>query len=348
MPVEWPIDAPGGDGGPVPARVVGSRRLPCVRADFFLDPSARLTEQERALMTSMLGDLVATLGDELASHLADAEPANDEGEALVDRLWSAGLLDLPDLVALLLRRAEEERIAAGLRAAAPARRPRMLQSLVSDEDADVAAAAMALILAKGRRRDRFDGPRLTFDDVSAETAVALANAVAAARRAGFAKRFGPADSDERLTGAVRSLLAGHDEGNRLEARLFELAHALDQAARLDEALIRSALEEAEAFLLAEGLALKAGISFESAWDHLTGGTGRLALLLRMSGISRPLAGEILARIAEVAGTDPETEIASFDGLSEEAVESARKWLRLDSVYRSAVTDLASGNGQRSL
>jgi len=348
VPVEWPIAAPGPDGGAVPARVAGSRRLPCVRADFFLDPAARLTEQERALMTSMLGDLVSTLSDEFASHLAGAEPANDEGERLVDRLWASGLLDLPELVALLLRRAEEERIAAGLRAGAPVRKPRLLQSLVSDDNAEVAAAAMALILAKGRRRDRFDGPRLTFDDVSAETAVALANAVAAARRADLAKRFDSAQADERLTEAVRALLAGHDEGNRLEARLFELVHALDQASRLDETLIRSALDEGEAALLAEALALKSGISFESAWDHLTGAAGKLAMLLRMSGVSRPLAGEVLACLAEAIGSDAEAEIEAFDGLSDEDVEISRKWLRLDSGYRAAVADLASGDGQRSL
>ena len=207
---------------------------------------------------------------------------------------------------------------------------------------------MALILAKGRRRDRFDGPRLTFDDVSAETAVALANAIAAARRMDLAKRFDSAQADETLTDAVRALLSGHDEGNRLEARLFELAHALGQAGRLDEALIRQLLEEAEAGLLAEVLALKGGVSFESAWDHLTGGAGKLALLLRMSGVSRSLAGEVLACVAEVVGSDPETEIDAFDSLSEEQVDSARKWLRLDSGYRSAVADLDSGNGQRPI
>ena len=231
VPIEWPIAAPGREGEAGSARVAGSPRLSCVRADFFLDPAARLTEQERALMTTMLSDLVATLADEFASHLADSQPANDRGDGLMDRLWSAGLLDLPELVALLLRRAEEERIAAGLRAGSPGRKPRLLQSLVSDEDPEIAAAAMALILAKGRRRDRFDGPRLTFDDVSAETAVALANAIAAARRMDLAKRFDSAQADETLTDAVRALLSGHDEGNRLEARLFELAHALGQAGR---------------------------------------------------------------------------------------------------------------------
>ena len=54
VPVEWPIAAPVADGGTEPARAAGGGRLSVARADFFLDPRARLTEQERALMTAMM------------------------------------------------------------------------------------------------------------------------------------------------------------------------------------------------------------------------------------------------------------------------------------------------------
>ena len=52
-------------------RPAGRRRLSTVRADFFLDGSERLTEQERALMTAMLHCLV----DDVASDLQGALPA---------------------------------------------------------------------------------------------------------------------------------------------------------------------------------------------------------------------------------------------------------------------------------
>lgn len=344
VPIEWPIAAADEGGRPVAARVAGRSRLPTARADFFLDPRARLTEQERALMTAMLADLVHSLADEFRAMLAGSEPANDEGDRLFDLLWRAGLLDLPDLVRLLLRRAEEERMSAGIRAGRGGARLRFVQSLVSDEDSEVSAAAMALILARGRRRDRFDGPRLVFDDISAETAAALVHAIAAALRLDLVKRFDPGDADDRLGQAARTVLSRHDEGNRLEARLFELVHALDAAGRLDEGFVRSALEEGEIALLAEALGRRSGIGFDCAWDHLAGGPGGLALLLRMSGVSRPLAGAVIARLAEVSGTDPETEIGAFDSLGDEDVESGRKWLRLDSGYRGAIETL--GNGQR--
>lgn len=299
-------------------------------------------------MTAMLADLVAMVADEFTAMLADAEPANDGDEQVLDRLWAAGLLDIPDLIRILLRRAESERVAAAIRTARQPARLRFLQGLVSDEDSDVSAAAMALILARGRRRDRFDGPRLTFDDVSAEAAVALVNAIAAALRADLAKRLGPENADERLSGAAQSLLSRHDEGNRLDAKTFDVVHALDRAGRLDERLMRSLLEEGDVELLAESLARRAGIGFDCAWEHLTDGAGKLALLLRMAGISRELAGEFAASAAEVAGSDSETEIRAFDGYSDEEVAAARKWLRLDPAYRVATEILDRRNGQRAV
>ena len=299
-------------------------------------------------MTAMLSDLVTLVTDEFTSMLADAEPANDDGEQLVDRLWTAGLLDIPELISLLLRRAEEERISVGIRASRPGGKSRFVQSLVSDDDSDLSAAAMALILARGRRRDRFDGPRVIFDDLSAEAAVCLVNSVAAALRADLARRLGPADADERLGGAVRALLSSHDEGNRLEARLFDLVHSLDRAGRLDERLIRTALDEGDISLLGEALARRSGIGFDSAWDHLTGGSGRLALLLRIANVSRDLAGEIVASAAGVVGSDAETEIQAFDQLPDEEVERSRNWLRLELPYRAAIGALGAGHGQRTV
>ena len=60
MPEEWPIAAPVLDRN-APARGAGRGRLSTVRADFFLNPDERLTEQERALMTAMLHCLVGDL-----------------------------------------------------------------------------------------------------------------------------------------------------------------------------------------------------------------------------------------------------------------------------------------------
>src|SRR3954451_8034053 len=111
MPEEWPIAASAADRN-APARKAGRGRLATVRADFFLNTAERLTEQERALMTAMLHCLIGDVADDLRAILpAGWAAANDESNAaLIDRLMVAELLDEPELMLLLLRRAEEERV----------------------------------------------------------------------------------------------------------------------------------------------------------------------------------------------------------------------------------------------
>src|SRR4051812_36012849 len=117
MPEEWPIAVPTADGDGL-ARLAGRGRLTTIRRDFFLDPTNRLTEQERALMTAMLHCLIGDVASAIRAALPNGRvAANDEGDAeLIETLTSSGLLDEPGLMALLLRRADEERITIAARA----------------------------------------------------------------------------------------------------------------------------------------------------------------------------------------------------------------------------------------
>src|SRR5437868_747356 len=194
MPEEWPIAAPAGDHD-APARSGGRDRLSTVRADFFLDSATRLTEQERALMTAMLHCLVGDIADELRADLPKGwSAANDQSNLeLIERLTTARLLDEPALMALLLRRADEERIANGAKARSGRHDARILQGLVSHDNGAISAAAMALILARGRRRDRFGQCLVAFDDLTPASARTLVQTVAAVLRQGLtAARSGPA------------------------------------------------------------------------------------------------------------------------------------------------------------
>jgi len=171
------------------------------------------------------------------------------------------------------------------------------------------------------------------------------------RLAGFARKE-PSDdtdaADDRLATAARTLLSRHDEGNRLEARLFDVVHALERSGQLDDGMIRSALDAGEISMLAEALGRRAGIEFDTAWESVLGGSSSLALLLRMSGASRMLAGEIVAGTSDVLPGDPESAMAAFDRLGDEEVEAARKWLRLDPAFRSAICALDSDDGHPSV
>src|SRR3954453_16117559 len=174
MPEEWPLGASAADQN-APARRAGRDRLSTVRVDFFLTSAERLSEQERALMTAMLHCLVGDIADEIRAAMPAGTAAANDGDNLnlIETLSGARLLDRAALVRLLLRRADEERIATRARARRGRREARVLQGLVSHTDGAVSAAAMALILARGKRRDRFGQCLIHFDDLLPAEAAAL-------------------------------------------------------------------------------------------------------------------------------------------------------------------------------
>src|SRR3954469_4498093 len=180
MVEEWPVAAASAGSADAPARGAGGDRLRTVRVDFFLDPAQRLTEQERALMTAMLHCLVGDIAGEIRAALpAGWAGANDDDSQIIDALTRTGLRQDPQLMMLLLRQADEERIGTAARARTGHREARAIQGLVSHHTGGVSAAAMALILARGRRRDRFGQCLLGFDDLPKETAERLVLSVAA-------------------------------------------------------------------------------------------------------------------------------------------------------------------------
>ena len=347
MPEEWPIAALAADGS-APAREAGGDRLATVRVDFFLDPAKRLSEQERALMTAMLHCLVGDIADELRAALPNGwAPANDEGNlALIDALTSAGLLDHPVLMRLLLRRADEERIATAAKGRSGRREARALHGLVSHEIGAISAAAMALILSRGRRRDRFGQCLIAFDDLPISTAETLVHAIAAALRRDLAATHDSAAADGELTAASERVLAAHDRTRGIDSVTGALVRLLEEHGRLDDALILAAGHEGEVAFVAEALAGRAGLSSETAIDELLSGTPeRVMALFRMAGMKRDLAAGLLAGVGDLLGlTDPGQAIGAFDRMADQQVESARSWLGSPPTYRAAVEGLGTSHG----
>jgi hypothetical protein len=347
MPEEWPIAAGAADGNAT-ARAAGRGRLATVRRDFFLDPAKRLTEQERALMTAMLHCLVGDVAGAIRAALpAGSIAANDEGDAvLLDRLSASGLLDEAGLMALLLRRADEERIATAARARGGRREARVLQGLVGHDYGAVAAAAMALILARGRRRDRFGQCLLAYDDLSGDSAEALVHAVAAGLRREVAGNRGVPSADLELAGASDRVLESHDEERSIEALTAGLVHFLDESGGLTDDLVLAAANEGEVGFVAEVLALRAGIETESAMaEFLSGNPDHVMALLRLAGTSRTLCAGLLAGIGDLIGiADAGAAIALFDRMSEDEVQAVRSWLVTSRGYRAALERLGQDRG----
>jgi hypothetical protein len=346
VPEEWPIAAPAARRGFAPLSQARRRRLATVRRDFFLPAEERLTEQERALMSAMLQCLVDEIADELRAALPkDAGVANDDRPDIVAELTRAALLDREELIALLLRRADEEQVGSAAETVRGDRSARLLQGLVSDEDGDIAAAAMSLILARGRRRDRFGRCRVALDDLSSPEAAVLVHAVAAVLRRQIAEQVGAPQADVQLKEAAASLMSRHDMAKGTGALTRELVALLDEQKRLTSEFLLAAADEGDLGLLAEGLALRAGIPADAAHEHLFGSD--LLLLIRMAGLPRDFAAHLLGNIGELLGiADVGTEIDRFDRLSDAEVGSVRAALQLDPSYRDAVTALGNGNGKR--
>lgn len=299
-------------------------------------------------MTAMLHCLVSDVADAIRAALRNGRlAANDEGDAeLIAELTASGLLDEPELMALLLRRADEERIATAARARSGRREARVLQGLVSHDYGAVAAAAMALILGRGRRRDRFGQCLIAFDDLSAQGAESLVYAIAAGLRRELAAGRGASDADFELALACEQVLERRDEERGIDALTSALVHFLDEAGGLTDELVLAAAHEGEVSFVADVLGRRAGISSESSMDELLSGEARHVMaLLRTAGISRELSAGLLAGIGDLLGiTDVGAAIALFDRMSDSEAQAERSWLVTSPAYRAALERMGQGRG----
>lgn len=299
-------------------------------------------------MTAMLHCLVSDVADAIRAQLPGGRiAANDEGNAaLIESLSASGLLDQPVLMALLLRRADEERIGTAARVRSGRREARVLQGLVSHDYGAVAAAAMALILGRGRRRDRFGQCLIAYDDLPPATAEALVHAVAAALRRELMANRGASAADLELSEASERVLESHDEERGIDSLTAGLVHFLDEAASLTDELILGAVNEGEVAFVAEVLARRSGIETESAiGELLSGEAAHVMALLRMAGVSRGLAAGLLAGIGDLLGiADAGAAIADFDRMSDAEVQAARAWLVTDPSYRAALDRMGQRRG----
>lgn len=357
---EWPInpDARRPSRSITAVRALGRvardvRRQDEATTDLFLAPEHRLSDRVRALCWAMRDKLVETVERDLRLFLA---PRIDEDDAVGASLSSASVaialplladanaLRHPPFAAVLLRRAREAVIGDRIAQSdadksdadhADAARP----LLISDADASVAQAAMALLVADGRRRDRFGEPVLLLDDLPAELAAWLTWRVAAALRhylEAFHDCTGPA-IDASISAAVGSVLAGHDEGRGLNALAARLAARLRAADRVDSALLNRMALTGQIAAFCATLASILRLPDEQVWDVVVDpGEARLATLLRAAGLERADAAAVLLTLNEAqAGTA----LDAFDACDIAAARAKLAQLALDPEYRSAIAAL---------
>jgi hypothetical protein len=276
----------------------------------------------------MLHGLVERIAVELRARLSPslaAACAAGPTELIAD-LTRAGLLQDEALVALLLWRADIQRLASSGKGGRS-----VLHRWTADQDAAVAAAAMTLVAARGRGRDRFGRVALDVSELPRPLATGLAIGVAAA----LGRRCSE-PSDHELSQAVSQLFAATTQPASLVALEVSLVEALGSDGRRSAGLLAALIEDGDAPILAALCAAEGRIPVEEAWTALLGGAEQLALLLRLAGVPRGEAAAMLAAAPGAFGIgDPAQAIDAFDALSEEVVEAARAELTLSPAYRNA-------------
>ena len=298
-------------------------------------------------MTAMLHRLVEDVSAEIQAHLPQEWlPANEDLGSLIDRLSQSGLLDIDALMALLLRRADEERIFGAFNARPASRAASIIQPLVSSADANIAAAAMAVLIARGRRRNRYGQPTVELDDLPREAAERLAHAVAAALCERKPVHVSNHDAERALCKAAEGLLERHDPAKSVDRLTAELVRLLDEGEQLDEGWIRLAIDNAEMSVLGHALARRSAIdSAVAAAELLSGDSRRVMILLRLADVPRALASHLLAVLGDLLGLATDLHaLALFDSIAEDRIAGARSWLALDLNFKSSLKALGHGNG----
>jgi hypothetical protein len=340
---------PSGEGDGAARLLAAARaRHAAVAADLAVPAGLRLTEWQRATVSSLFGALVGDVEDALRGALLELLPRGTPdtlraalGSAAVPialpLLEAGALLGDPQLLALLLRRAEEHRLAGG------ASEQLLLAALAGDEDVGVAAEAMGLLIAQNGRFDSFHEPLIGRSDLPADLRHKLVWTVAAALRRYMVARQGldPATADAAAAGAAGALLPGYDEADGIEARAMRLAAVLALQRRADGAMASRAAEEGNLPLLLALLAAMSGLGFDAAWELFSdpAGTG-CALLLRAVRIERSAAAAILLRTAS-GDAAAAARLDRFDTASEAEADRLLAPWRADPAYRAAIAELVS-------
>jgi len=330
-------------------------RFAVAATDLLLPERARLTEWQRLTASTLLARLIRSIEDALRAPLAEHFA---EHEALSAALSSAHVpIVLPileraqalgdaDLSIVLVRRVEEHRF---WKAHGQAGGEDLLFELVRDPDADLAAEAMELVIARSRRFDRFQEPVLGHVDLPAELQHKLVWLAAAALRHYLVQQHGLRAVDGPVERAASDFIAHYDEGAGLEAAAARLARRLQAAGRLDGALLTRMLGEGALPMFIAGLGVLAGLDHAGAWEVLSDPRGRgPALLLRAAGLARDDAAAILLLLntrgrlfSGAEGDAAAAQLDLYDSVDEAAAAEVLRLWQADPAYRASVARIST-------
>jgi len=330
-------------------------RFAVAATDLLLPEGTRLTEWQRLTASTLLARLIRSIEDALRVPLADHYAANEPLHAALSSahvpialpiLERAQALGDADLSIVLVRRVEEHRF---WKAHGQAGGEDLLFDLVRDPDADLAAEAMELVIARSRRFDRFQEPVIGHVDLPAELQHKLVWLAAAALRHYLVQQHNLRGVDGPVERAASDFIAHYDEGAGLEAAAARLARRLHGAGRLDGALLTRMLREGALPMFIAGLGVLASLDHAGAWEVLSDPRGRgPALLLRAAGLARDDAAAILLLLntrgrlfSGAEGDAAAAQLDLYDGVDEAAAAEVLRLWQADAAYRASVARIST-------
>ena len=258
--------------------------------DFFIDEDARLDDRTRATLAMTLAAMVAAVEGDLRYRAARSLAAASTGAPVFDRLIAAGLLRDPDMMRELIGRTRLDLLADALTNAAPDEHgaASLLARLTASADTHVAAAALAMMAAEGRRQGFLDTGRLSHTELPADLHYRLVWWVAAA----IDEQLADGAASRVVADAALRALGGHDESDRIEGAATRLAVAIDPQPTELAALLTHSLGDRSVALFVALLAFALRLDFVAARQLVMAGGDPLWLALRAIELDRAAVARI--------------------------------------------------------
>lgn len=343
--------------------------------DLFLPAEDRLTDQQRALMTDVLGKLIGSIEIEVRQYLVEAllrsrvdlpdleaMLANDRIEVARPILERSRVIRDTDLIAVVMQRAEEHRMAIALRAGlsetvsdalVDRAGPEVLEALIRNPDATLSRRAMEYLVAESKRYDRFQEPLLSRNDLPADLAYQMYWWVSAALRRHILQNFRVDEValDEAIENAARRGMTDYEEGQTAQARALRLANRLNELGELTDSFLLQTLRQARLNLFVGGLAARGHLSFRTAWrivsDRGFEGFIVLARAIEMTRDTMAAIVLVLDGLQNSTNARPPSMLndilALFDELEPARARQALRLWQLDPTYQSAISEVEQGH-----
>jgi uncharacterized protein (DUF2336 family) len=375
LPLDRPIDVQALLG--LAAGRSGAARAQIANAvtDLFLPAAQRLTDQQRALMTDVLGRLLGTVEMEVRRHLVkalsrspasqpdlEARLSSDSIEVARPILERSSVVRNPALMDIVIQCAEEHRMAIALRETvspslteALAERgfkgseDDVLEGLIRTEDPVLSRRAMELLVAESKRNGQFQQPLLTQNDLPADLAHEVYWWVAAALRRHILKNFviDQAVLDPMLERAAKRAMVEYDDTQSVQSRALQLARRLNELGELTDGFLLRTLRQGRLSLFTAAFAARAKIAFNTVWRIVTDPASESFIVLAKAvDVSRDATASlviVLGELGNAASARPPSAVAEIlrlhDDLDVAAARRVLQYWQLDAGLRQAIDDL---------